>query len=969
MWCFRPLLLGGLVFAAPPAMVADPVAPDPAREQVVTVNLSAQPLSAALNAFAAQSGIAIVTLAPPGYLGSLEARSLQATGPADQLLAALLADTGIRTERSDMGVYILTVALPGRQDPAVQAPTGGDMPRYLEPVIVPGSYFASIESAAERERLAASQTESIDALGIGEFPAQNVAEALQRVTGVTVLRDRGEALFVGVRGLPANFQTVTLNGTSLAVNENVRDSGQDGRQFRFDVLPTDLVSGVDVVKAPTAAMEEGAIGATINVRTFRPLELPAGALALNASISRPQLTDRTDHKASAIGSWKSPDDRLGVLTALSYNERSIRQDRITLSNWDDIIVKGNGPESISVLAPISFRPTLEQERRDRLGINSIVQFAASPDLTIDAEAFYVRLDGRYREWTLAAGVDPDTLDPGSFQYRSDTLVGLTGSAGGQIGYESSDLVHDNLFLTVAAKGSAGDIEMTGRLSFADARSETADPITRTRVANEDIGRLTISVPPLFQGLPDLKLLDADLEDPGLMAFRRIEYRRQASLDQDISAQFDLRKPLAVAPWAALSAGAKLRERHRDYIRRDRIFAQNAGDFFPADFFEPFPVGDFLSGAPGSLPRRWLQPRPEAFAEAAGFVPDFEKPSVADLRNSYKVSEAIQSVYVMADVEQPAGRWNLKGNLGLRVSRTRQTAEGHAEEGATPLPVSFTTEYIDVLPSANLHLEMDRTLSIRASLARAIVRPSLADLAPRLTLNSSGSIYEAVGGNPSLKRYEAWQGDLAGSFTPADHTSFSAGIFYKSFDSFVFDQITDFDINGRTYQLTAPTNGGQAEVYGVELALRHRFTALPAPWDGLGIQANYTWADSKATYSPTLSDKLENVARGSYALSGIFEQGPARARIVYTAVGNLTEAVGSNDALSANAESFHTLDAILGWRLSERLELSLEAQNLNDEVQYLSIRDDLFGGYTRYGRTFAVSLRYRSGALAASLPAG
>ncbi|MFN4099453.1 MAG: TonB-dependent receptor, partial [Pararhodobacter sp.] len=683
---------------------------------------------------------------------------------------------------------------------------------------------------------------------------------------------------------------------------------------------------------------------------------------INAALSQPELAGADDSKVSAVGSWKTEDDRFGVLAAVYFNERSVRQDRITLGNWNEIEVDAPGAGGGTVLAPTSFRPTLERERRERLGINSVVQFRPNDWLSLEGEAFYVRLDGRYREWTLAAGLDPDTVDRDSLQYRSGTVVSLTGNAVGQIGYESSDLVHDNLFLSGAATASAGDMDVTGRVSFAEARSETDSPITRTRIANADLGRLTLSVPRLFDGLPDMQLLDADVNDPGLMSFRRIEYRRQASLDSDLSAQLDVRRPLDFSLWSGLSAGVKLRERERDYTRRDRNFTQNADAFFPSEFFDPFPVSNFLEGESGDLPRSWLQPRPEAFADAAGFVPDFGSPSAADLRNSYKVSEAIQSAYVMGDFELPAGRWNASGNLGVRIARTRQTAEGHAEAESLPIPVSYTTDYTDILPSANFHAEFDPAWSLRASAARVIVRPSLADLAPRLTLNSSGTIFEAVGGNPGLKRYEAWQGDLSGSFTPSEHTALSAGVFYKSFDSFVFDQTTDIEIDGQTYELTAATNGGDAEVYGVELALRHQFAALPAPWNGLGVQANYTWADSKATYTPALSDRLENVARQSYSVSGIFEQGPMRARIVYSAVGKLLQAVGTNDVLSINTEPFHTVDAIVGWRLGDRFELSLEAQNLNDEVQYFSVRDELFGGYTRYGRTFAVALRYRSGAL-------
>lgn len=83
--------------------------------------------------------------------------------------------------------------------------------------------------------------------------------------------------------------------------------------------------------------------------------------------------------------------------------------------------------------------------------------------------------------------------------------------------------------------------------------------------------------------------------------------------------------------------------------------------------------------------------------------------------------------------------------------------------------------------------------------------------------------------------------------------------------------------------------------------------------------------------------------------------------MFNALGEIPQAVGTNDPLTSNTEGFRTLDGILGWRVTGKVEVSLEAQNLTDEVQYLSTRGDLFSGYTRYGRTFALSVRYRTDA--------
>lgn len=951
-------LLLGVTALWTPAAIAEPPKAGHQRQGLVTVDIPTQPLSSALSTFAAQTGEVLVILTPPGMLAGKRAPALSATAPVDDLLRALLADTDVHFERTSANTVVLS-AVPTDQTATHESePSDFEAPRYLAPVVVSGSYYASLTSATLRERAASSLTEAIDATDIGSFPAQNAAEALLRVPGVTVSRDRGEALFVGVRSLPASFQSVALNGVPLAVNENVRDSNQDGRQFRFDILPTEIIAGIDVIKAPTAAMDEGAIGAAINVRTFRPLDLPDATRVFTASASHTDLPGSTEPRLSGIGSWQHASGKAGLISAITYSERSVRQDRITFGTWEEISLPG---EAGTVLAPTSFRPTLEREGRKRLGLNTVIQIEPSSGVSFDAEAFYVRLDGRYRELTYSADLDPATVEPDSLLFRSGVVVGLTGRAASQIGYEESQLTHDNLFLTSGIRIEKGNQEISGRIAYAEASSQTRAPITRTRINNADVGRVSIEVPRLFEGLPDIRFLDGNLEDPGLLAFRRIEYRKQESLDIDQSAQIDLRSAVDRGIWTDLRAGMKYRLRERDYRRRDRLFTQNSGAFFPASFYLPFPVSDFLGGEAGDLPRRWLLPDASAFAEASNFTPNFEAPSGADLRNSYSISEQIWAVYLMGEFVSDPGFARISTNAGIRFSHTRQVSEGHALSGQTPIAVSSEADYSDVLPAANLLISFDNGLDLRASAARVITRPSLADLAPRLTLNSSGQIFEAVGGNPALKRYEAWQGDLTATYFSSENSQLHAGVFVKQFDTFVFNQITDIEIDGRLYALTAPANGGDALVYGTELALSHRFADLPAPWSGLGLEANYTRARSKATYAPGLSGSLENVAGESFSISGIFEQGPLQARLVFNALGEIPQAVGTNDPLTSNTEGFRTLDGILGWRVTGKVEVSLEAQNLTDEVQYLSTRGDLFSGYTRYGRTFALSVRYRTDA--------
>ena len=110
--------------------------------------------------------------------------------------------------------------------------------------------------------------DSIVAEDLGRFPDANVADSLSHITGITLQRTRGgEGQYVNVRGLGPGFSIVTLNGRILATDG-------DGRDFAFDVLPSEVISGADVFKSANAAKLEGSIGGAINLTSARPLDRP-----------------------------------------------------------------------------------------------------------------------------------------------------------------------------------------------------------------------------------------------------------------------------------------------------------------------------------------------------------------------------------------------------------------------------------------------------------------------------------------------------------------------------------------------------------------------------------------------------------------------------------------------------------------------------------------------------------------------
>ncbi|MFZ5728581.1 MAG: TonB-dependent receptor plug domain-containing protein, partial [Pseudomonadota bacterium] len=146
-----------------------------------------------------------------------------------------------------------------------------DQATEVDEIVVTGSYERSLQQAVELKRENVGFSDSIVATDVANFPEQNLAEALQRMPGVTIERNKGLGTRVMVRGLPSEFTFVTINDLATA-------SGSGGRDVEFDIFASEIIQQVTVQKSPTAADEEGGIAGSINIRTARPFDYSGARL-------------------------------------------------------------------------------------------------------------------------------------------------------------------------------------------------------------------------------------------------------------------------------------------------------------------------------------------------------------------------------------------------------------------------------------------------------------------------------------------------------------------------------------------------------------------------------------------------------------------------------------------------------------------------------------------------------------------
>ncbi|QEY11346.1 TonB-dependent receptor [Cellvibrio sp. KY-YJ-3] len=925
------------------------------------LNLPAQPLSDALTHAARQLQVSIVF--DPRALAGATAPALQGYFSPEQALQELLANTDFIALQRPSGWLIQTrPPLITPVPPAVPTSTT----QTVEQLLVLGSYSKNQQTAIDQKRRNNRFMESIFAEDIAKFPAHNIAEAIQRSPGISVVRDRGEALFLSIRGLPTQFNRVSLNGHPLTVNENVRNSEQYGRRFHYDTFPAELVAGVDVRKSTAAGDEEGAIGGSVDIRSFAPLRIGEPRLSLSASANSAELVGDWRPKLAALGNWVNGDRTLGFTLAGAYNQRHLRQDRALNFRWQHLSVNQlpTGGDRDMLVTPAGVRPTLELERRERLGLSSSLQWHPNESWQLDVHWLQLHQQIDYQEYSYSADYDSEGLLNDTLQTRGNALVaGSTDTGSVQIGHESAGLEDNNRMLDIALGWQGDDWQLS--TSWVNSRASSGNPeaVKRTRL------RRTRDVSFSFDytatnALPQIDYQNINLLDPGNFPGRRLEWRSTRSTDSDNALKLDSTRTLDHPLWHSLDLGLHWRRHSRDYWRKDRLVSEGiTGVYFPSDYFVALPVADFL-GNTRRLPHNWLVPKAEKFWQGVDEQAFYQSSlSNEDLQNSYRIREDSHALYLQLNLDASQGRWPLRGDIGLRLVATDQQAQSGVQTATNEQRYQQT--YRQLLPAANLVVELDEQLLWRSALAKVMARPEFQDLAPRLTLNS-GDIATATGGNPELKPVTGWQWDSALEYYPAEKMLLSAGIFAKNLDNFFQTSTRTQVINGTAYELTRPDNGARADIAGIELAWQQ---TLPEPLQHWGVNANYTHTWTRASYRTATGtsdnsstnitrDRLADVARNSVNLGIYRETDHWHWRAHYSWRDQVLNQVASSNLAAQNIEAFGTLDMHLSWQLNSNLSLSMDATNLTNAAQWESVLDGEFAGYTHYGRSFWVGVSFK-----------
>jgi TonB-dependent receptor len=831
------------------------------------------------------------------------------------------------------------LASPLRAQPATEAPLPAARAEpeavQLEKVVVQGAK-ASLASARRIRREADGIVDAVVAEDIARLPDINVTDALQRVTGIQIARDRGEGAAVSIRGL-TQMETL-LNGREVF-------SAGTGRTLDFADVPAELLAGIDVYKTASADQIEGGVAGAIDLRTRRPFDLRERELAATARWIHGDLAGRGAAQVSALASrrWQlAGAGEFGALLSLAVQQRAWREDQ--KGSGSPIVCSARPPAGscsfdlvpgIDTVAASGSSETRSLGERRRFGANLVLQWRPNDQLELYAEGSLARLktlqDSHQINLSAGTGFVPGSvvLFPGTQDVQRITWTGAPVSV---LSF-ARDTVDRTRQLAAGGRWSGDTLTLKVDLSYTKAFNSLffSGPFFASSAAqfSHDVS----------SRVPSTSVAGTDLLDPAGLRYTGLAYRTRP-FSGDLAAwrlDAELARP---APWLDSLAAGWRHARRRAGNAPGLIFADAPlSGLTAADtpgLIRPNPYRDFFTadGSVNDFLIADLGTARDAAALRAAFGITAPIPQSASPLSLWQIREQTEAGYASARFS--AVPRTLDGMLGLRVVRTRRSVAGAQSDPASGsvLPIRDETRDTDLLPSLALRWRLQPGLQLRAVAGKSLTRPNFDQLSPSLTLVRNPvdpSLNQGSAGNPALAPVRARSLDLAIEHEAGATQSATATLFWKKVDGFVTALSQPELHDGELYQVSRPRNADTAHIRGVELAFQRFFDTLPETWRGFGLQANYTYVDSQ-THDRVLGTDgpLQNLSRHSVNLIGLYERGPLAARLAYNwrdrFASGVTSVVGVG-ALPVYTQAYGWLDASLSWRVDTRVTLTLEGSNL------------------------------------------
>ncbi len=723
----------------------------------------------------------------------------------------------------------------------------------LEEIITVG-IRGSLTSAASIKRSESGVVDAITAEDIGKFPDANLAESLQRITGVSIDRRSNEGNQISVRGLGPNFNLVTLNGRQMPVTSSPEQesiaSATQSRAFNFAEIASESVRGVNVYKTVRPDQPTGGMGATVDIRTARPFDFKETTIFASAAALHDSSVQRGDDITPEIGGLFSTtfaDGKFGILGNFSYSKRDFSELSTHTDGWLRDEPKGSptdndGPYEIWCNdassqcnnAPFVYRPVtqiseIQHNERERTNAQFVAQFAPNDNVVVTLDyvlSRFERAQDRYQ--TGLFGV----VAPGVFNTRlTDTFTVAsatrTNAAADAIVYENQlQIENDSFGLNIDwAVNDVLSLEFDAHSS--EAVSQPGDEIAdNTEILQGPLGinfDLAYSPTGVTIGVDDSAAFRGEDQfgqgapRPNVTEFQDVDgFSPLGSVIRNIAIENEIDQFQLKLDWdyedVVLTAGLS----YIDY--QVETLALSSGFVFQNL--------DACNGCAGILTRDIIN-APSGFNVVNQFpVNDLVAQTfpiqIADIVAAnpptfFGASEESLAAFVNLETNFEVGGMPARLSAGFRYEDTDVTGsafqtfpssltittstEGTVNFDPGSVPEFFTVDgdYEVFLPAIDFSIEPTDEIVARLSYGKSIARPDLNALRPITTVSDyRPGTSTASGGNPDLNPYIADNIDLAFEWYYEEGSYASVTFFYKRVDDYIAIDVENdilLDING------------------------------------------------------------------------------------------------------------------------------------------------------------------------------
>ncbi|BBD98967.1 TonB-dependent receptor [Sphingobium amiense] len=794
---------------------------------------------------------------------------------------------------------------------------------------------------------------------VGRLPDQNIAQAASRLPGISVERDQGQARYINLRGAPKTWTTLSFDGINVVSPE--------GRDARFDSIPSAIAGKIIVSKAVTPDMPGETVAGNVNVVTRSAFDYAGFHIAGKGGLGFAELGDRKEYEGNLVLSnrFDTGIGEIGVLLSGSYYERNMVTDNF--ENDYERVSRDARPGNATRFWVHETENKLYRLTRKNWSVSGRVDWKPDDRTTISARSIYTiftddeardnyrfDLDDRENDLvanTAACGASTANTTSG----YADICAGNTPQKGTIYGIDirqrSTLRAYKQSVFTNTLEGSH-ELADGWKLSWTGNYTESKDD-------RSVVGEVSWESPSARNLRPTVAY---DFTDPNfsrLTLFRTIQTgtgaaTRYTAGDQVTAVDSFAKTPTGFTVLDAVDTtkaytGRVVLARELDnatlkagfqYDRRNKIADENqislnaaqAATILPQDYAQFSLDQKFLGEIPMGYTFRYFDQDKMRAASAAARKAFSFTPNTG---NNYNVREEVFAGYLVGTFRYDWG--TVVG--GVRVEHIKNEGRAIGTVGTASQLIVAKADQTLAFPSMHINYNLDDTKKLRLSFNSGAARADYDQLRPNVVINDTNETIS--GGNPAVRPERAYGVDAYFEWYVRPQGYLMVGAFYKKIEDVLYTArriynspaLNSNNIDRSGYQFSGIVNGGTGRLFGMEAAAQLQLEpwtqdlGLPDFLGGFGVSANVTLNDSKVDIDGRRM-RLPGTSDFVYNIGGYYEKYGLSVRLQYQNRSKWLDTVGTlTDGGDTYWASDDELDFSARYAVTKNFEIYFDASNL------------------------------------------